>query len=57
MVDFNTANKLMITSATTQPTPSTQPSTNLQGNQICMSDFYTAQIQFANTPEENFQYQ
>ena len=39
----------------TQPAPSPQPSTNLQGDKIRMSGFDTAHRKLSNTPEDRFQ--
>ena len=46
-----------MTSTITKLTPLSRPSTNLQGNEICMSNFYTDHRQFETTPEDKFQYQ
>ena len=53
---INQSNQLKQKSMKTQPAPSLQPSTNLQGNQICMSGLDTSHRQFDNTPEYKFWY-
>ena len=51
------SNQLKQTILNTQPAPFPWCSTNLQGNQICMSSLYTDHRKFANTPKFKFQYQ
>ena len=55
MIEFKTVNKLMLSSATTQPESSPRPSTNLMGKKIPMSDLYTDNRQFLITPNNMFQ--
>ena len=45
-IEFKPVNKLMTTSATTQPTPSPPQSTNLRGNKIYISSLYKEYGQF-----------
>ena len=55
MIYLKPVNKLNMTITITQLAPSPQPSTNLWGEQICMSALDTANIQFATTPKGKFQ--
>ena len=48
-------NKLMMTSVTEKLAPSPQPSTSLQGNQICMSSLDMAHRKFTITSGKLFQ--
>ena len=47
----------MIISVTKKPGTLPQPSTRLQGKQICMYDMYTTRRKFAITPDDKFQEQ
>ena len=56
MIDLKPVNILMMKIEIIQPIPSPRPSTNLLWKQSCMSDFNMDHRQFANTPENKFQY-
>ena len=49
-IELKIVNQLTMTGGIIQPEPSPQPSTNLQGKQICMSDLDMDHRQFANIP-------
>ena len=54
VIDLDRLNKLIMTSANTQPEPYPLASTNLLGNQIHMSNLDTEHRQYSITPDEKF---
>ena len=54
MIDLNSLNQLTTTSKITQPSPLPQPSTNLCGKQISVSDLDTSYNHFGTHPRTSF---